>query len=31
MRNINGSKPTDFPLEESKLPFEIPNPDRPPR
>ena len=31
MRNINGSKPTEFPLEESKLPFEIPNPDRPPR
>ncbi len=31
MRDINGSKPTDFPLEESKLPFEIPCPDRPPR
>ena len=31
MRDINGSKPTNFPLDESKLPFEIPCPDRPPR
>ena len=31
MRDINGSKPTSFPLDESKLPFEIPCPDRPPR
>ncbi len=31
MRDINGSKPTNFPLDESKLSFEIPNPDRPPR
>ena len=28
MRDINGSKPTNFPLDESKLPFEIPCPDR---
>ena len=31
MRDINGSKPTDFPLDENKLPFAIPDPDRPPR
>ena len=31
MRDINGSKPTNFPLDESKLSFKIPNPDRPPR
>ena len=31
MRDINGSKPTNFPLDESKLPFEIPCPDRAPR
>ena len=31
MRDINGSKPTDFPLDENKLPFAIPNPDRTPR
>ena len=31
MRDINGSKPTNFPLDESKLPFEIPCPDCAPR
>ena len=31
MRDINGSKPTNFPLDEEKLPFKIPCPDRPPR
>ena len=31
MRDINGSKPTNFPLDEEKLPFSIPCPDRPPR
>ena len=31
MRDINGSKPTNFPLGESKLSFHIPCPDRPPR
>ena len=31
MRDINGSKPTNFPLDESKLPFGIPCPDRAPR
>ena len=31
MRDINGSKPTNFPLDESKLSFHIPDPDRPPR
>ena len=31
MRDINGSKPTNFPLDESKLSFHIPHPDRPPR
>lgn len=31
MRDINGSKPTNFPLDEEKLPFSIPNPDRAPR
>ena len=31
MRDINGSKPTNFPLDESKLSFHIPRPDRPPR
>ena len=31
MRDINGSKPTNFPLDESKLSFHIPSPDRPPR
>ena len=31
MRDINGSKPTNFPLDESKLSFYIPRPDRPPR
>ena len=31
MRDINGSKPTNFPLDENKLPFAIPDPDRPPR
>ena len=31
MRDINGSKPTNFPLDESKLSFHIPCPDRPPR
>ena len=29
MRDINGSKPTNFPLDESKLSFHIPRPDRP--
>ena len=31
MRDINGSKPTNFPLDESNLSFHIPCPDRPPR
>ena len=31
MRDINGSKPTNFPLDEEKLSFKIPSPDRPPR
>ena len=31
MRDINGSKPTNFPLDEEKLSFHIPRPDRPPR
>lgn len=31
MRDINGSKPTNFPLDESKLSFHIPRPYRPPR
>ena len=31
MSDINGSKPTNFPLDESKLSFKIPRPDRPPR
>ena len=31
MRDINGSKPTNFPLDEEKLSFKIPCPDRPPR
>ncbi len=31
MRDINGSKPTNSPLDESKLSFHIPRPDRPPR
>ena len=31
MRDINGSKPTNFPLDEERLPFKIPCPDRPPR
>ena len=31
MRDISGSKPTNFPLDESKLSFHIPSPDRPPR
>ena len=31
MRDINGSKPTNFPLDKSKLSFHIPCPDRPPR
>ena len=31
MRNINGSKPTNFPLDGERLPFQIPCPDRPPR
>ena len=31
MRDINGSKPTSFPLDGEKLPFQIPCPDRPPR
>ena len=31
MRDINGSKPTNFPLDESKLSFHIPCPNRPPR
>ena len=31
MRDINGSKPTNFPLDEEKLPFSIPAPDRAPR
>ena len=31
MRDINGSKPTNFPLDEEKLLFKIPSPDRPPR
>ena len=31
MRDINGSKPTNFPLVESKLSFHIPCPVRPPR
>ena len=31
MRDINGSKPTNFPLDGEKLPFQIPCPDRPPR
>ena len=31
MRDINGSKPTNFPLDESTLSFHIPCPDRPPR
>ena len=31
MRDINGSKPTNFSLDESKLSFHIPRPDRPPR
>ena len=31
MRDINGSKPTNFPLDESKLSFHIPRPDRPSR
>ena len=31
MRDINGSKPTNFPLDESNLSFHIPRPDRPPR
>ena len=31
MRDSNGSKPTNFPLDESKLSFHIPCPDRPPR
>ena len=31
MRDINGSKPSNFPLDESKLSFHIPCPDRPPR
>ena len=31
MRDINGSKPTSFPLDEEKLSFNIPCPDRPPR
>ena len=30
MRDINGSKPTNFPLDESKLSFHIPRPARPP-
>lgn len=28
MRDINGSKPTSFPLDEEKLSFKIPCPDR---
>ena len=31
MRDINGSKPTNFPLDGEKLLFQIPSPDRPPR
>ena len=31
MRDINGSKPTNFPLDGEKLPFQIPCPDRSPR
>ena len=31
MSDINGSKPTNFPRDESKLSFKIPRPDRPPR
>ena len=31
MRDINGSKPTNFPLDGERLPFQIPCPDRPPR
>ena len=31
MRDINGSKSTSFPLDEEKLSFKIPCPDRPPR
>ena len=31
MRDINGSKPTNFPLDEEKMPFSIPAPDRAPR
>ena len=31
MRDINGSKPTAFPLDEEKLDFSIPCPDGPPR
>ena len=31
MRDINGSKPTNFPLDGEKLPFQIPCPDRPSR
>ena len=31
MRDINGSKPTNFPLDGEKLPFQIPCPDGPPR
>ena len=29
MRDINGSKPTNFPLDESKLPFKIPRDEHP--
>ena len=31
MRDINGSKPTNFPLDGERLPFQIPCPDRPSR
>ena len=31
MSDINGSKPTNFTLDNSKLSFKIPRPDRPPR
>ena len=31
MRDINGSKPTNFPLDGEKIPFQIPSPDRHPR
>ena len=29
MSDINGSKPTNFPLDESKLSFEIPRDEKP--